>query len=73
MMNNWQNEKLAELHRKDLIKDSRKIHRDSPAKRLHTHRPSLVARAKSILAKRMIVKGRKLRGSTEAHTFSHVH
>jgi len=72
-MNNWQNEKLAELHRQDLINESRKIHRDSPEKRLHTHRPSLIAQAKSILANRTFAKGRKLRISSEARTFSHVH
>lgn len=72
-MNNWQNEKLAELHRRDLINESKKIHRDSPEKRLHTHRPSLVTLAKSILANRTKARGKKLRTSPEARTFSHVH
>jgi len=72
-MNHWQNEKLAELHRKDLINESKQIHIDSPAKRPHTHRPSLVSRTKFNLANWMITKGKKLRGSPEARTFSHVH
>ena len=72
-MNNWQTEKIAELHRKDLINDSNRIHIEKPAKRTHVHRPSLVARAKFNLANWMIAKGKKLRGRHEVRTFSHVH
>jgi len=72
-MNHWQNEKIAELHRQDLINESKKIHRDTPEKRLHTHRPSLITRAKSILVNRTTIKGKKLRTSPESRTFSHVH
>ena len=72
-MNNWQNEKLAELHRQDLINESKKIHRDSPEKRLHSHRPSLLTLAKFILANRTTTKGKALRRSLKARSFSHVH
>jgi len=72
-MNNWQTEKIAELHRKDLINDSKRIHIEKPAKRTHVHRPSLVARTKFNLANWMISKGKRLRERHEPRTFSHVH
>ncbi|HKJ38496.1 MAG TPA: hypothetical protein VJ972_06955 [Anaerolineales bacterium] len=72
-MNNWQTEKMAELHRMDLVNEGKRIHSESPARRMHVHRPSIVTRIKINLANWMIAKGKELRGHHEVRTFSHVH
>ena len=64
-MNNWQNEKLAELHRLDLINERKQIRLESLAMQSHVYRPSLFTRTMHSLAGWMILKGKELHARYE--------
>lgn len=64
-MNNWQNEKLAELHRTDLINESNQIRLESLAMQSSAYRPSLFTRTMHSLAGWMVLKGKELHARYE--------
>ena len=71
-MNHWHNEKMAELHRADLINDSEQIRLANLAIQSRVYHPSLFTRTMHSIAGWMIVKGKKLHARYEIPT-EHCH
>ena len=71
-MNNWQNEKMAEFHRTDLINDSEQIRLVNLAMQFRVYRPSLFTRTMHGIASWMILKGKELHKRYEIPT-DHCH
>ena len=59
-MNYWHNEKMAEFHRTDLIKDSEHIRLVNIAMQSRVYRPTLFSRTMHSIAGWMILKGKEL-------------
>jgi len=59
-MNHWQNEKMAEFHREDLLHDVEQISLANLATQSRTYRPGLFTRVMHNIAGWMISTGREL-------------
>jgi len=71
-MNHWNNEKMAEFHRMDLINESEQIRLAKLATQSRIYRPSLFTRTMHRIASWMILKGKELHERYELPT-AHSH
>jgi len=71
-MNHWQNEKMAEFHREDLLHDVEQISLANLAMQSRAYHPSLFTRTMHSLASWLITTGKELHKRYELPT-AHSH
>ncbi len=64
-MNHWNNEKMAEFHREDILKDVEQTRLAKLAMQSQVYRPSLFTRTMHGVASWMILKGKELHARYE--------
>jgi hypothetical protein len=60
-MNNWQNEFMAEYHRREILKEAEQIRLEKLALQAQAYRPRVFERTMFSFANWMIVTGKQLR------------